>query len=303
MEGFDNLIPLCGPCNKKFLKKETDDGRPAGFLERFYLLLGYTLRPQISGDTENGMYYLIPASEQPDGKGLISWEGGKSVACTEVFTQSFSLTQPEAKSLVQRLVNHAKDKCRIPPRLPYKARLTEMTLLAQSRGRKTFWQAGQEFLNEASWIPDNKGHEMAYDSWQPFADNFYNYEHRWRQRIVREHAEREMEKQRELEVMSLPKPPPEDVAAIEARRLQREAAADRLRLRELRNKFQEQMYKQIPDDWQNQNINVFTDLRERLNHAETIKEVEDLAPRVVEMLRNAKAGIQMEVYPDGDPEW
>jgi hypothetical protein len=169
---YDNLIPVCRPCNKRHLKTETPDHyRPADYLERFYLLLGERLRPEISGSTVDGVCYLIPSNYPTDNKQVIGWKTAENSPSKEVFTQSCNvMTRPEAERAVERLITAARQKP-LPPNLPFPAVKTELLRLAMKYGRQ-FNIAADGFLAEETWRISGSKDQVHHDSWTPLTGNF-----------------------------------------------------------------------------------------------------------------------------------
>lgn len=184
-DSLDNLIPLCVPCNRKFLKNQTLDRRPADWREAFFLLLGHYLRPQILCSITNSLRSAIQPGQRSENARLISWDNGDFGAANMLFAQSRSMTIGEADALVRRLVIESQERDPAP-RLPFKARHTEMVGLAMQNRQEVFWQAGLAFLDAESWIPNVPGHDIERDSWRSFCENFYIYEKKWSDRVEAE---------------------------------------------------------------------------------------------------------------------
>ena len=108
-DDLDNLLPLCPRCNKKYLKKETPDKRPADWRERFFLLLGHVLRPQISVNTAKGLCNLIPATKRAENSKVIDWQDPEFAACREVFTQSGNDAYRIVETAIRELVKSSQD--------------------------------------------------------------------------------------------------------------------------------------------------------------------------------------------------
>jgi hypothetical protein len=171
-DGYDNLIPVCKICNKRHLKKETPDNyRPADYLERFFLLLGHNLRPQISVNTSNGLSRLIPGTEVTENKSVISWTDPQNSLRTEVFTQSSSLTRREAETLVGNAVYWARENKVPRPNHPFEVHATELTRLAMKHGREIFMTAIKAFLRDEPWRISGTEAGVHHDSWAAVASN------------------------------------------------------------------------------------------------------------------------------------
>jgi hypothetical protein len=170
---------VCRPCNKRYLKKQTPDNRPPNWQERLYLLLGYKLKPKISGYQPKSLGHLILTTKQTENTRLINWESQNWGDQIEVFTQSNNLTKRDAEQLVQELVTRSQKNLDPKPRFPWPQRTTEMIGLALRHGRESFWEAGLAFLNDQPWLPNVKGHDIERDSWRPFTDHFYFYDQKW----------------------------------------------------------------------------------------------------------------------------
>ena len=170
-DGLDNLLPLCRTCNKKYLKTVTPDNRPVDWCARFYLLLGQTLKPQISVFKENGLCTVIPTSYPVPNKELISWQNPILGQVLGVLPQSNTLTKQVAESLVRKLVIKSQE-CQPVPRLPYPERVTQMIVHAQKHGAEVFWNVGLTFLRMEPWMPNVPGHDIDRDSWRQLAEGF-----------------------------------------------------------------------------------------------------------------------------------
>lgn len=189
-DSLDNLIPVCPPCNKEYLKKPTPDNRPSGWCERFYLLVGHRLKPRIIMSHKDSLGYLIPVTNTTENKALVNWERGDFGAPSEVFTQSCNLTKDEAESLVRALVIESKS-FEVKPHAPFEKRYTQMIVNGQRTTREVFMGAGRAFLDAEPWLPNVKGHDIDRDSWREFAEHFYIYETKWRAELKHEADERQ----------------------------------------------------------------------------------------------------------------
>jgi hypothetical protein len=182
-DSLNNLLPVCLSCNKKYLKKQTPDIRPTDWRERFFLLLGYTLRPQISVSQSKSLCNLIPATKATENSTVITWQRPDFAACTEVFTQS-GVTYEMAESLVRKLVKKSKQNA-IPPKPPYEKRQVVMRQHAMRHGEKAFEIAGDQFLWERPWVIDEQRGMTQQDSWQHFCESFDLYLEEGRERAKR----------------------------------------------------------------------------------------------------------------------
>jgi HNH endonuclease len=201
---YDNLIPVCRPCNKRHLKTETPDHyRPADYLERFYLLLGERLRPQISGSTVNGVCYLIPSSYHVDKKHVIGWKNAENGPSKEVFTQSCNvMTRAEAERAVEQLITAARRKTP-PPNYPFPAAKTELLRIAIKYGQQ-FNVAADGFLADEPWQISGSEDQVHHDSWTPLTANFEQFLRLGEQRLaaVQKRKQREDEEQQRNRVQN-----------------------------------------------------------------------------------------------------
>ncbi len=141
---------------------------------------------------------MKPASYHADSKQLIDWHGGDFGAANALFTQSSSMTKPEAEGLVEELVSLSQ-KNTTPPKLPYETRQTKMVGLAMRRGREVFWESGLAFLRDEPWLPNVPGYDIDKDSWRPLADHFYIYEEKWHAHVAAEKKQRERDAARQAQ--------------------------------------------------------------------------------------------------------
>jgi hypothetical protein len=172
-DSYDNLIPVCTPCNKRYLKKETPDNyRPDDYLERFYLLLGSTLRPQISVNTADGLSRLIAGNEPAQNKQVISWQTPQNAPGLEVFTQSSDMTRCEAETLVRNMVYWARKNKEPRPNQPFPEAATGLIRLAMKHGRETWKIAVDAFLRDEPWRISGTDAGVHHDSWAAIANDF-----------------------------------------------------------------------------------------------------------------------------------
>jgi hypothetical protein len=203
-DGLENLVPVCPPCNKKYLRKPTPTNyRPANYLEQFYLLLGGVLRPQIIVRHVNGSCNLIPASEGTENSTVVEWPNPDFGACTEVFTYSSRTLSPaEAAKVVTKLFERTKEFARergLPlPRRPVEKRRTRMLALA-AVGAEAFLIAGDAHMREkpCPWVLGSEDREYATaDCWQHFVDSFDDYLAEGRVLLVRRAAEEKVQREK-----------------------------------------------------------------------------------------------------------
>ena len=173
-DGLENLLPLCLRCNKKYLKKETPDKRPADWRERFFLLIGHVLQPQISVSQEKGLCSLIPTTKQTENSMVIDWQNTEFSVSTEVFTQSCDDVYQQAKAAVREMVTRSRELEPKPFR-PTAKRQEQMKDLAITRGVKAFRIAGEEFLREMPWVLDERRGSAHHDSFLHFCESFDFY--------------------------------------------------------------------------------------------------------------------------------
>jgi hypothetical protein len=173
-DSWDNLLPVCLPCNKRHLKTETPDNyRPADYLERFSIMLLQTLGPQISVYTENGLSYLIPSSYPVENKQVICWGTAENSVLKEVFTQSSdTMTRAEANDAVERLITLARRRSPQPP-FPFAATKTELVQLAMKHGSR-FRIAARAFLAE-DWSMAGSPDVVQSSCWVQFTANFEQF--------------------------------------------------------------------------------------------------------------------------------
>ena len=184
-DSLDNLIPLCAPCNKRYLKSETPDNRPKEWLVRFLLILWDRLGSRNQVPDGNRYAALIDRIKRFEIAELSNRQNNESCAHREVFPKSNTLTKDEAKALVEQLIDESR-KLDPPPRIPNAKRKTDMAGLALQTDQNTFWQAGLAFLRDQAWI---HGREIVFDSWQPFVDGFEHFVRKW-QSVLAAEAER-----------------------------------------------------------------------------------------------------------------
>jgi hypothetical protein len=204
-EVFDNVLPICLPCNRGHLKKATPDNRPADWREKLFLFLGQTLQPKLAVKFESGLCNdikplrcTIQAAQTDENARVIDWQ---TVDGQSLFTHQSDTTKNEAEALLRKLVRWSQANCGMPPRVPSKSRQTELVGLAMQHGRDVFWNAGMAFLKAEPWMPNVKGHDIERDSWQPIAENFYIYEEKWHRSAANENKQREREREIEREML------------------------------------------------------------------------------------------------------
>jgi hypothetical protein len=176
VESWDNLTPVCRSCNNKNKKRETPvTFRPADYLERFYILLGERLRPQISCSTVNGRGYLIHSKEPAEKKQVIGWKKAENGLPDSLLTRSSdTTTRPEAERIVERLITVARSKSP-RPNLPFPSAKTDLLQLAMKHGRQQFDLAAEGFLADEAWRLPGKDLEVMHDSWLPLTGNFEHF--------------------------------------------------------------------------------------------------------------------------------
>ena len=176
-DSFDNLIPVCRPCNNRYKKKETPaDYRPDDYLDRFFVALGQRLRPQISCITENGSRYLIPSSEQAENKQAISWRAAQNALPDPLLTRSSAtFTRREADAELELLIA-ASQKLQPRPNRPFAATKTELVNKAMKHGRR-FHIAGTGFLADQPWRIAGDADKVTHgdQAWRLLVDNFEQF--------------------------------------------------------------------------------------------------------------------------------
>lgn len=205
-DGLDNLLPVCLPCNKKFLKKLTPHNyRPADWTERFFLLLGHKLRPQISVSREKGLCYLIPAAKQAENTTLIDWTADVFGSSTEVFTQSSYMSAAAAEKAMWKLVEKVKQTAITngtpPPKRPLAKRQATIMQKLHSHSEADCTLAADQFAREEEWVSGDKEHGRGYasiDSWQAFCESFVDLVDKGRARAVRHAQQAKVDHERKL---------------------------------------------------------------------------------------------------------
>lgn len=193
-DGWDNLLPLCDPCNKKYGKKRSPDNRAFGWNARFFLLLGQRLQPEISCAVIENALRLIPTAQAIENAQVVKWDSSDLDAGNKVSQSSHTLTDKQAAALACRLVLHA-DKQGCPP--PTRNQQTELIKLAVNNGPGIFWNAGLTFLEGQEWMGrSGEPTPSRWHVWDPFYESFFVYEGRFREAQRRAIAARKEEAKR-----------------------------------------------------------------------------------------------------------
>jgi hypothetical protein len=172
---FENLIPVCQKCNRKYNQGFTPDGRPDGWRDIFWPALMAENSTEIVKNTLGN----LSGSEPTENKGLEKMESvhfglvsryRASEACPLILQHPGPLAH-EGRAAMWKLVRKALDTPQ-PPNLPYRPRQDAMTQAAILHGLSVFHWAGEAFLWHKSWIMDEEKGMVFADSWQHFCDSF-----------------------------------------------------------------------------------------------------------------------------------
>lgn len=198
-DSYDNLVPTCEPCNKKFGKGLTPtSNRPDNWNELFARLLLGKMRPKICLQVIDGKAQIIyshPELNNTENKWFIDWDSSDSTLATEVFTSSENITNEEARGIVEgfiiacrRLRGDGSPRFAARPSYPDDKEWQPLIVLARKVRKERFVNAGWLFLNDQDlWVrPAGPREYIAREQmWMKFVRNFDLIEREEADRITR----------------------------------------------------------------------------------------------------------------------
>jgi hypothetical protein len=199
---FENLIPLCKPCNGKHSRGFTRDSRPAGWLDAFWKLMLAENHVALGWQHPNHGANTLPDAKSIENNGFFDMDSVEFVAKSSNITPTADspsprpMTEREARSLMWNLFEKSKP-CTFPPKRPLGKRQDQMMSLAMRHGREDFEMAGGAFLREEPWVVgdvDRGGGYAQADSWAHFCDSFDGYLKDGQARRLRDAARAELRK-------------------------------------------------------------------------------------------------------------
>jgi hypothetical protein len=175
---WENRIPICKRCNRKYGKRSTPDRRPREWKNQFALLFLHDLRPELSCNLiiENGgSRCTITAEKQADSIRLSFGDDANLDAVSEVYTRSRYVTDGRAKELVQDLILESQ-RLRDRPRPPSAEEQKTMHEVARHHTEAEFVGAAKIFLEREPWMVD-EGRTRRVDTFhkvwkREFVENF-----------------------------------------------------------------------------------------------------------------------------------
>jgi hypothetical protein len=199
---YENLIPLCKPCNGKHSRGFTRDSRPAGWRDVFWKLMLLENHVALGWQHPKQGANTSPGAKAAENTGFLELESVEFIAKSSYITPPSDTpsTQPmcerEARSLMWNLFDKG-ESCTIRPKRPLAKRQDQMMSLAMRHGRHDFEMAGSEFLREEPWVVGDVERGGGYaqaDSWAHFCDSFDGYAKDGQARRLRDVAKAELKK-------------------------------------------------------------------------------------------------------------
>jgi HNH endonuclease len=199
---FENLIPLCKPCNGKHSRGFTRDSRPAGWRDAFWKLMLAENQVALGWQHPKPGANTLADAKSIENKGFLDMDSVEFVAKSNYSTPTADTptTRPmcerEARSLMWNLFDRS-NSCTFPPKRPLARRQDQMMSLAMRNGRQDFEMAGGAFLREEPWVVGDVNRGSGYaqaDSWAHFCDSFDGYLKDGQARRLRDAARAELRK-------------------------------------------------------------------------------------------------------------
>ena len=176
---FENLIPLCKPCNSKYKDSVTPDRRPDDWRNAFWKLMLAENHVGIVVPTRKSHVDTTLGNQAGETNGFIDLKDVEFVPRIHYITHTADtrprLTESQARKLVREAVQKSKD-CGIRPKRPIRKRQDEMVRLTmRPNGAEDFRIAVKEFLLEEPWVLDAKREIIQADSWQHICESYEDF--------------------------------------------------------------------------------------------------------------------------------